>query len=157
MQGIWLNPTTSVELLTCTQGRLCMHNRPFFPKEISTCHSRKSAGVNNNLNDGWIPFGCSGFRPVSGSLSLPGKKIDEWQKYGKLLNQNYEIYNIVYIIYNNHLYHTFVIILTYFLILFYHSFFFLFLAEKGFHISLFCRPICNTAMMLNTMQILYYT
>ncbi len=36
---------------------------PFFSTEdISTRHSRKSTGVNNKMNDGWIPFSCSSFR-----------------------------------------------------------------------------------------------
>ncbi len=33
-----------------------------FQKNMLTCCSRKSTGVNNKMNDGWIPFSCFCFR-----------------------------------------------------------------------------------------------
>lgn len=34
----------------------------FFTDGILTCNSKKSAGVNNKINGGWVTFSCSGLR-----------------------------------------------------------------------------------------------
>lgn len=41
------------------------------PQTVFTCHRRKSSGVNNQINDGWIPFSCFSFS-VLVSFQLTG-------------------------------------------------------------------------------------
>ncbi len=40
---------------------LSLYRMPFFREDILTSHSRRSTGVNNKINDGWVPFSCFSF------------------------------------------------------------------------------------------------
>ncbi len=52
--------------------------------DILTCHRRKNTGVNNKINDGWIPFSCSSFQGHgvvhAGSLSHCNGLFEHWNR-----------------------------------------------------------------------------
>ncbi len=45
-----------------TLSQICLEWAKTIWINILTCHSRKSTGVNNKINDGWIPFSCFSVR-----------------------------------------------------------------------------------------------